>query len=173
MKLWEIGAELEALSLALAENGGELTPAMESLLEKLEGDFDAKAENVALAIRIMEAQSAAAEEEEKRIKRIRTGYANGAKRLRKYLHEQMHQHERGKIETPRVRLRIKRSSQPSVHFVGTDRMTDIPEEFMKIPDPVLDKARVLKAWTATSPDPYARSAPEGFEVKWSYHVAIS
>ena len=171
-KLWEIGEELEQLAMALAEAGGELTKPMEDLLDKLELEFDEKAEKVALAIRTMEAQAEAAALEEKRLKKIRTGYEKGAKRLRSYLYHQLVAQKRGKLETPRVRLRIQRSSQPVVEFVGTEKIVDIPEEFTRT-KVELDKARVLKVWTGSAADIHQRTAPDGFTVEWRRHLVIS
>ena len=170
MKLWEITNELEMLGEEIIKCGGEVTPLMEQRLDGMEGEMEAKVEQVALYIREMIVNAEAAKAEEDRLKAIRKMHERTAAGLTKYLKMCMERVDMTKVNTLKVRVRVQRNSQPSCVFAGD--MDDLPPAFCKITVSV-DKKRALEEWEATDADPTKREAPEGFEIAFGSHLRIS
>ena len=170
MKLWEITNELEMLGEEIIKCGGEVTPLMEQRLDGMEGEMEAKVERVALYIRTMQVNADAAKAEETRLAGIRKSHQRTADGLKKYLKMCLERVDLPKVNTPKVRVRIQRNSQPSCVFAGD--MDDLPPAFCKITVSV-DKKRVLEEWEATDADPTKREAPEGFEIAFGSHLRIN
>lgn len=85
MKLYEATAALGITEEWLEETGGELTPALEALLEQAGADFADKVERVALKVRELEAEAKALGDEIARLKARQMARENGAKSLKAYL----------------------------------------------------------------------------------------
>jgi hypothetical protein len=120
LKLWEAGDAMEIVREWILEhdeelraNEGVFPPALAELLEKVESDFDKKAERVALFIRELLATAKAIKEEETRLAARRKSIDNAAERLKSYLELQMIANTRPHIVGQLVTLRIQKNA-PSV-----------------------------------------------------------
>lgn len=132
LKLYEAGAELEAAFELLAEAEGEMTPEIEELLNEAVGNFDEKAERVALAVREYQTTAAAEKAQADAIAQLAVAphiaRAKSAERsadsLKAYLLRELTKAggEQGprKIEGKRVKIRVQKNSQPSVRVVGVE-----------------------------------------------------
>ncbi len=85
LKLHEATAALHIVDEWLEEQGGELTPELEAILEQAEGDFATKVERVALKVKELDAEAEAIKAEEQRLAARRKARENGAKSLKQYL----------------------------------------------------------------------------------------
>lgn len=128
LKLYEAGAELEAAFELLAETEGELTPEIEELLAEAEGNFDEKAERVALVVREFLATEAAEKAQAEAISQVAVAphqkRAAAAKRaaesLKAYLVRELTKAggsedpaNARKVATKRVKIRLQKNSRPS------------------------------------------------------------
>jgi hypothetical protein len=93
----------------LRANEGVLPDELAELLAKVEGDFNAKAERVALFIREMLATAKAIKLEEERLYARRKSMENAADRLKRYLEMNMLAAEKMRIEGKLVTLRIQKN----------------------------------------------------------------
>lgn len=93
----------------LRANEGALPDELAELLAKVEGDFNQKAERVALFIREMLATSKAIKEEEERLRGRRKSLDNAGDRLKRYLETNMLATEKMRIEGKLVTLRIQKN----------------------------------------------------------------
>lgn len=121
LKLYEHTDALLIVRDWLDEAEGELTPEIEELLAKVEGDFDAKVERIALLVREKEAAAHAAKatadaiiEEAMRHRKHAGVLDRGAASLKEYLRSQMVQADRLKVERPLARVRVQKNSSPAV-----------------------------------------------------------
>lgn len=170
MKLWEIGVKLDAIGMVLVENGGVLGSETEKRLDDMEGEFSEKVTRIVLLVQEMEGDAEAAKGQEQRLKGIRKAYEASAKRLKLYAQHCMGSFDHPSIKTSRARVRIQRNTQPSVRVIQDD-LDKLPERFIKTTR-TLDKSAVLLEWEQSSPDPDARTNPEGFEIEWGSHLRI-
>lgn len=128
LKLYEAGAELEAAFELLAETEGEMTPEIEELLAEAAGNFDEKAERVALAVREYLATEAAEKAQAQAIAQVacapHLARAKAAERsadsLKAYLLRELtkaggsdNPANARKIEGKRVKIRVQKNSRPS------------------------------------------------------------
>lgn len=164
LKLYEITDALQDVGDALIDNGGELTPELEARLNALEGAFEHKAENVALFVRQLEVNGAAAASEAKRLHDLASRREKAADRLRSYLLENMQRAQRVKVETGRVVVRVQRNSRPSIHWQRS--VEDLPPEFVRVKLDV-DGEAAYNAWKSEQP------LPDGFVVQVGHHLRIS
>lgn len=129
LKLWEIASELDQIEALIHENGGELSPEIEAELDRLEGEFDAKAERVGLYFRELLASADVAKAEKDRLAGIERRFRNSAEGLRHYLHTQMRLLEIREIKTPRVSISVRQNPE-SIHVAGDP--STLPEEFRRV-----------------------------------------
>ena len=83
-------------------------------LTALEGEFDAKAENIAVYIKNMSAEVKALKAEEDALKRRRLAFEKSVERMWAYLLGSMHAVGRLKIDMPRARLSIRKNAESLV-----------------------------------------------------------
>ncbi len=169
MKLWEIGLELDAIGMVISDQGGELTPELEERLDKMEGEFEDKAERIALLIQTKRVEAQAAKSERDRLAKIAKAAENTADSLKDYLRFYMERQEKEKVETARVKLRVRNASQPSITWKGEDGSW--PEQFTRI-QTSLDKKAVLEAWKSSSESSEDRRVPEGFDIHFTRYLDI-
>lgn len=93
----------------LRANEGVLPDELAELLAKVEGDFNQKAERVALFIREMISTGKAIKTEEERLYARRKSMENAADRLKRYLEMNMLQAEKMRVEGKLVTLRIQKN----------------------------------------------------------------
>ena len=170
-KLWEIGAELDAIGIHIIEAHGEIGENLEKLLDDLEMEFTEKATRIALLVRQMEADALAAKYEEDRLAKIRKGHERSARNLKKYLQHCMVAFNYPFIKSPRAKVRLQTNSQPSVRLADGKTIADIAPEYVKAV-PEIDKSAVLRAHANSALDRKDKTAPDGFVVEFGQHVRI-
>ena len=139
--LYTISGDLLSLLSAIEANEGEITPEIEQALALTEEQFTVKATDYGLAILNLEAMAKAAKEEKQRLANLEKFYTNVAGRLRSALCGAMDVLDHPKVESPSVRLFLRRTTATEV-----DDITKLPGEFVttKIED-VPDKTAIKKA----------------------------
>lgn len=143
MTLYEINNQIqEALEKAVDPETGEINENMYAYLDELTLARDEKAENVALWIKNLKADAAAIKEEAKNLS-VRARVAeNRADRLTDYLQYCLHG---DKFSTARVSVSYRHSKK--VEF-DENRLSEVPEQFLRYKDPELDKKAVTDALKA-------------------------
>lgn len=138
----------------LLANEGVLPDELAELLAKVEGDFKAKAERVALFIRELLSTAKAIKEEESRLATRRKSMENAADRLKRYLEANMLEAEQMRIEGKLVTLRIQLNNPAVVCTLDSDALAKLYPKvstwtvpiIRRIPETyALDKHAVLDA----------------------------
>lgn len=83
-------------------------------LTAIEGEFDAKAENIAVYIKNMTAEVKALKAEEDALRLRRKAFEKSVERMKAYLLGSMHAVGRLKIDMPRARLNIRKNAESLV-----------------------------------------------------------
>ena len=83
-------------------------------LTAIEGEFDTKAENIAVYIKNMTAEVKALKAEEDALRLRRKAFEKSVERMKAYLLGSMHAVGRLKIDTPRARLSIRKNAESLV-----------------------------------------------------------
>lgn len=140
LRLWEAGDAIEIVRDWLDEhddeiraNEGAIPDELAELLAKVEGDFNRKAERVALFIRELQATAKAIKEEEERLRDRRKSRECAVDRLKRYLELQMLEHTIPRIEGKLVTLRIQKNP-PSV--TNTLTQEQLAELHRRVPEAV-------------------------------------
>lgn len=136
MKLYEHVDALETVLDWVAEHedeiraaGGVLPPALEELLDEVEGDLETKVERTALVIRNQLANATAAQTEAERLTKIAGSYTRQAEMLKTYLKSQLDRSGKSKLETPLVKVWTQKNGRPSVKLADP---TVIPAAFQRV-----------------------------------------
>lgn len=141
--LYVLAGEYAAAAEALADlDLDEQTLA--DTLESLSGDLEAKATNVAMLARNLEATAAAIKEAEGQMAQRRKALEARADGLRRYLLGSMQAAGLQKVESPWLRLAV-RANPPSVDVFDA---AQVPEQFMRQkppPPPEPDKTAIKEA----------------------------
>lgn len=126
MSLYQISEEFVAAfeNIEVDENGEILDL---SALEEVEGEFDNKAENIALYIKNLSSMSAQIKDEESNLYRRRKSIDNKVDSLKRYLSGCMDRVGKDKLETPKCRISFRSSTA-----VKIENESDLPEEFVKV-----------------------------------------
>lgn len=159
---------VEALGITeewLEESGGELTPALEALLDNAQMTFKEKVERVALKVRALESESQAIGDEVARLKARQMARDNAARSLKSYLQRCMGQANESKVTgllcTVAVQLNPPALTVPEdadlaeLYVAGAPGIELVPESFRVNKRDVLDKVKqygegILPAdWTVT------------------------
>ena len=165
LPLYRLADEYESLGQQILDAEGVLTDELSEEWDKLSETIDAKVENTALYIRNLEATAKAEEEEgEKFLSRARTK-RNAVKSLKMYLKLNLERVGRDKVETLRVKARIRQNPRPSIRW--TRKVEDIPAPFKRV-EISLDGTVAYKWWKSNEVD-----LPEGFEVERGTHLRLS
>ena len=107
------------------DDDGEIITDLEALRENyrqawfdtltaIEGEFDTKAENIAVYIKNMSAEVKALKAEEDALKRRRLAFEKSVERMKAYLLGSMHAVGKLKIDMPRARLNIRKNAESLV-----------------------------------------------------------
>lgn len=83
-------------------------------LDGIEGEFDAKAENIAVYIKVLKAEAEALEREEKALKSRKEQKQNKFNSLKSYLESSMKAINKLKIDMPRAKLSIRNNAESVV-----------------------------------------------------------
>jgi hypothetical protein len=177
--LYDLANARAILDEFLAETEGEVTPALEELIEQLDGDVTDKVERVALYIREQLATAAAVKEEEARLAARRKSHERAAEGLKNYLQRQLERLGKTKVDGVLCTVALQ-PSPPSVKSTLTQQqlqdlwdthegdvigvwrplLVEIPEQY------ALDKRRVLDAYKA------GQRLPDGVSIEQSAHLRI-
>lgn len=146
MTLYELTAEYSSLLDAI-EAGEIPEEAIADTLEAVEGEFYAKCDNVACAIKNLLAEAEMIRAEEKKLKARREAKEKSAARLKDYLDNALKNTGKDKFETARA----AGSYRKSVGVVVDDAFylwAKRHKEFLKIADPTPDKIAIKEALDA-------------------------
>ena len=139
--LYGITAELNAILTQLEELGGEITPELEQALSINEENFAAKSEDYGHAILNLKGMAAAAKAEKERLAALQKFYENTYNRLDNALKTAMVATGRDKVETPTMRLSLRRTTATEV-----DDLDQLPAEYKTTKvEVVADKTAIKKA----------------------------
>jgi len=109
MNLFQITNEMQSIMNELIENGGELTPELESMLMITESQLKEKAVNYAMVIRSMDYETNVIDEEIKRLQALKKTRQNAIERLKSALTNAMQQCDMDAIETPTNKISFRKS----------------------------------------------------------------
>ena len=130
--LYEIN---QAIMDCVDEETGEIVDIEK--LNDLHMQFDDKVENIACFIKNLLSDAKAIKEEENNLASRRKSYENKAKSLKKYLSDTLNGQ---KFKTAKVSISYRKSES-----VDIENMKDVPEEYIKIAEPTVDKASAKQA----------------------------
>ena len=99
MNLFQITNEMQSIMNELIENGGELTPELETMLTITESQLKDKAVNYAMVIRSMDYETNIIDEEIKRLQSLKKTRQNAIERLKSSLTNAMEQCDMASIVT--------------------------------------------------------------------------
>jgi hypothetical protein len=169
LKLYELPDAIREVEAAIIEAEGEITDEIADRLDHLEGEFERKAEYIALLSREAKAEAAAVKQEEDRLKARRTAAENRERRLKDYLLMCMTRLGVEKVEGERAKVRVQANGRPSITWVGKEDA--IPEAFKRVSVSV-DGALAYDTWKAAPEDERDSVLPEGFRVEVGQHVRV-
>ena len=109
MNLFQITNEMQSIMNELIENGGELTPQLQSMLTITESQLKEKAVNYAMVIRSMDYETNVIDEEIKRLQGLKKSRQNAMERLKSVLTNAMEQCDMDAIETPTNKISFRKS----------------------------------------------------------------
>lgn len=130
--LYEIN---QAIMDCVDEETGEIVDIEK--LNDLHMQFDDKVENIACFIKNLLSDAKAIKEEENNLASRRKSYENKANSLKKYLSDTLNGQ---KFKTAKVSISYRKSES-----VDIENMKDVPEEYIKIAEPTVDKASAKQA----------------------------
>jgi len=163
LRLYEIPDAYEAIEAELIENGGELTPALEAMLNALDGVLEDKAERICRIVKNHEGSAQAFDAEIARLESHKSAHTNAAKRLKDYLYATMLRLDRGKIDAGVFKLAIQKNGRPAIAWpLNTEQL---PERFRRIRIE-LDGNAAYEAVKA------GEELPAGFIVSHGTHLRI-
>ena len=116
--LFQINSELVEVTNLLIENGGELTPELETRLQIAENELKTKSVNYYHVIKQIEAETTIIDAEIKRLQDLKKSRINTVEKLENSLLYSMKLHGIEKIDTDTLKISIRRSK--SVEVVDID-----------------------------------------------------
>jgi hypothetical protein len=144
MNIYELGNELQELQKKMEdfanEHEGDITsfPLMEEL-ESVQGDFEAKALNIACWIINLRAGATAIKDQAKALADRSGAVSRKADRLEEYLTKNIQPGQ--KFEDARCKIGWRKSKQVKIECLTLD----LPEEFIRFPEPEPKKTELKKA----------------------------
>jgi hypothetical protein len=131
LKLYEAVEALGIIDEFLEESGGELTPEIEALLAKAEGDFDTKVERVALKVKELEGAATIAKAEKDRLASRQRKYENAATALKTYLARQLEAAKKEKVEGEIVTVAFQKNPESVEAPADLDLVNGVPAIFVR------------------------------------------
>jgi hypothetical protein len=116
--LFQINSELVEVTNLLIENGGELTPELESRLQIAENELKAKSVNYYHVIKELESTTNMIDAEIKRLQELKKARVNTIEKLENALLYSMKLHGIEKIDTDTLKISLRKSK--SVEVVDID-----------------------------------------------------
>lgn len=148
MTLYELtGQYLELLNMAEEDD----SQAVIDTLESIDGEIEEKADNYAKIIRTLEGEAAAIKEEISRLKAKQYATESNMLRIKNSLQDSMIATGKTKFKTTLFSFGIQKNPA-SVHL---KEGVEVPEEFWKHQDPILDKKALSEYLKANGPQEYA------------------
>ena len=163
LRLYELPDAIREIESEIIEAEGEITDEIADRLDHLEGEFERKAEYLALLSREARAEAAAVKQEEDRLKARRTAAENRERRLKDYLLFAMRKLGVERVEGDRAKVRVQANTRPSITWVGEEDA--IPDPFKRVRVD-LDGRAAYEAWKAGG------ELPEGFRVETGQHARV-
>ena len=144
LTLYGITNEMQQLLRLIEENEGEMTPEIENALAISDDNFAAKSEDYGHAILSLKAMAAAAKAEKERLASLEKFYKNALERIQGALVNAMDVLDHPKVETPSMRLFLRRTKATEV-----DDVTLLPSDLKtvkveEVPDKAAIKAAILE-----------------------------
>ena len=139
--LYQISGDLLALLNEIEENEGEITPEVERALAITEEQFAAKSEDYGHAILNLKAMATAAKAEKDRLYKLQKFYEGAAERLSTALCNAMEVLEHPSVETPSVRLFLRRTIATEIEDADL-----VPKDYKTVKvEEVVNKTAVKEA----------------------------
>lgn len=153
MELYKLTSELARIEISLAENGGELTPELEALLDEANLAITAKAASIGKWCLNLGAEVAVINAEITRLKAAETARENLRKRLMDYIKAALISADIQTMDCGIFKLTVAKNP-PSVEIVNEEA---IPSEYVIVTTArTVDKRDVLDALKAGEVVPGAR-----------------
>jgi hypothetical protein len=138
--LFIISAEAQQIASALEETG-ELNPAIEALMVFNQNELQDKAINYGYAIKTIESDVNAIDEEIKRLQALKRAKTNAIDRMKESVVNAMNIYGFEKITSPTLNLSLRRSE--SVDIINNDQLPDEYRTVKTVINP--DKIRIKEA----------------------------
>lgn len=139
MRLYELTNNYNELQMMIED--GVDPSALEDTLQAIEESIQDKAQNIALLIRNLEADTEAIKLEEKRLADRRRAVENNCKNLKDYLYQQMTVLEVKRIKGDLITVSIQ-NNPPSLDVLES---AIVPTEYLVMQAPKIDKKSLLSA----------------------------
>lgn len=165
MKLYQHAAELEAIFAELSANDGELTEELEIRLAEADIGFEEKVEQVALKIRELQVEAAAAKGESTRLAKKSASRLKQAENLAGYMMRDMRRVGKTEVDRPLAGARIQ-DSPPAASYDGD--LDDLPSDLVRVKpeEREFNRAEALK-WHRAH-----RDLPDGVSITTDVHLRI-
>ena len=145
MTLYELTGELLEL-MEMAQDPDVDPDALNDTMEAIDLAFDDKADGYAKIIRTLTAQADAIKAEAARLKDREKSFRDKADTIKKNLEAAMLATDKRKIKTALFTFSIRRN--PASVVMDEQYIENVPERFLKIKDPEIDRAAIKKALQA-------------------------
>lgn len=145
MTLYDLTGELLEL-MEMAQDPDVDPDALKDTMEAINLAFDDKADGYAKIIRTLTAQADAIKAESARLKDREKSFRDKADTIKKNLEAAMLATDKRKIKTALFTFSIRRN--PASVVMDEQYIENVPERFLKIKDPEIDRAAIKKALQA-------------------------
>lgn len=125
--IFQISTELQTIVNQIIETGGEITPEIEQSLQISEAELGTKSVKYGYAIKQMEFDNKAIDDEIKRLQAMKKTRTNAIDRLKNVLSTTMQSFDIPEIDTPTMKINFRKST--SVEIIDEEK---IPAEFVTI-----------------------------------------
>ena len=145
MTLYELTEQLQKL-YEIAEDPDTDPEIIADTMEAVEGDFETKADGYAMVIKQLNADAKAVKEEIDRLTARKKALENSAERITNNLQAAMIAASKPKFKTTLFSFGIQKN--PASVVMDTTDVFKIPQAFITIPDPVINKSAIKDALKA-------------------------
>lgn len=149
MKLYDIPIEANEIEAVLAETYGELTEDIQGRIQHFLRESKEKIEAAAMVAMSLEDDAEVCRQEAERLAKRAAGLENGARHLKGLMLFAVDEGFGGKVKTAKFTI-WGQNSAPTIGFElppGAD-VHGVPLEFLRMPDPELDKKALKAAYDA-------------------------
>lgn len=163
MKLYELAQDFNKLFELIDTEEFDLDT-LEDTIQSIEGNVEVKIENTARMIKNWEAQAAAMEAEEKRLKESKRALENRISRVKDYVLENLALMGKDKVTTSIGNV-CRQKNPPSIDVYD---MRVVPDDYIIIPpvEPKVDKKSIMEHFKVTG------ELVPGTRVLQGYHLRI-